>query len=235
MTFANRAGLAAIALAAGIGLTGCGSETAGDATPADETSATAETTVSSTSEAPAPQTPAAGADITVEQYIAENGIEATPMRQGDPGAPTVTLPFPPGWVAIGDSAPEDAFDGIMFTGDPPAPAPATIVAFVTELTGNVDPAKILEYAPKSTLALPGFQGATSGQQGTLGGYDATQIGGFYKKEDGGPDWLIAEKTAVIPTDGGVLMLKLTAEGPEDLAIQLMEATAAIDEQTTITP
>ena len=30
-------------------------------------------------------------------------------------------------------------------------------------------------------------------------------------------------------------LKLTAEGPEDLAIQLMEATAAIDEQTTITP
>ena len=40
---------------------------------------------------------------------------------------------------------------------------------------------------------------------------------------------------MIPSQGGLFVLKITADGTEDLAIQMMEATAAIDEQATITP
>ena len=46
---------------------------------------------------------------------------------------------------------------------------------------------------------------------------------------------IAQKTVVIPGQDGLYVLQLNADGLEDQIGALMDATSAIDEQTTITP
>ena len=40
---------------------------------------------------------------------------------------------------------------------------------------------------------------------------------------------------MIPGQDGLFMLQINAEGTEDQAMPLMDATQAIDDQTTITP
>ena len=232
MTIAMRAGVAAIAAVAfGIGLSGCGSDPSGEASKASATSTTSE--AAATSAAPTTSPPIAGPGMTIDQYVEENGIVATPVLRGEPGAPTINLPLPEGWEVAGDRGPTGAYDAIIYTAPPPSPAPPTIVTFVTKLTGNVDPAKIIEYAPNETLNLPGFQGADNGKKSSLGGFDATQIGGFYAKD--GINRLVAQKTAVVPGQDGLFVIKIMADGAEDLAMPMMDATSAIDEQTTITP
>lgn len=237
MSIAMRAGIAAIAaVALGIGLSGCSSDSTDGKPTAGQTSTTSESATTSeatSSAAPATPPPAAASGMTIDQYVEENGIVATPVQQGDPGAPTITLPIPEGWEPAGDRGPAGAYDALMYTAPPPSPTPPTIVAFVTKLTGDVDLAKILEYAPTETRNLPGYNGAESGKPSTLGGFEATQIGGFYTKD--GINRLVAQKTTVIPTEGGVFVLKIIADGSEDLAMPMMDATAAIDDQTTITP
>lgn len=238
MTIAMRAGVAAVAaVALGIGLSGCTSDSTGGEPKAAEASTPSEPTTTSepatSSAAPAAPPPAATAGMTIDQYVEANGIVSTPVMQGDPGAPTITLPLPEGWEVAGDRGPAGAFDALIYTAPPPSPTPPSIVAYVTKLTGDVDPAKILEYAPNETRSLPGYNGAETGKPSTLSGFDATQIGGFYTKD--GIDRLVAQKTTVIPTEGGVFVLKIIADGTEDLAMPMMDATAAIDEQTTITP
>jgi hypothetical protein len=236
MTIAMRAGVAAIAaVALGIGLSGCGSDSSSEKTTTGEASAASESAPSSaapTSAAPTP-TPAAGSGMTIDQYVEENGIVATPVRKGDPGAPTITLPIPDGWAEAGPDGPAGAYDALVYSAAPPAPNPPTIVAVVTKLTGDVDPAKIAEYAPNEMRNRPGFEGPEAGQTSDLAGFEATQIGGFYSQD--GVQRLIAQKTVIIPGQDGLFVLKITADGGEDLAMQMMEATAAIDEQTTIVP
>ncbi len=158
------------------------------------------------------------------------------MKRGDPGAPpTIDLPFPDGWEDMGPNTPEWAYGGIVFTADPAmAQDPPTIIAIVSKLTGNVDPAKILEYAPGEIQNLEGFEGGPdTGQPGELSGFDATQIGGMYVRD--GVTRMIAQKTVVIPGQDGLYVLQLNADGTEDQAMPLMDATAAIDEQAKITP
>jgi hypothetical protein len=167
-------------------------------------------------------------------YIKESGIVESPVHRGDPGSPTIDLPFPPGWEDAGNRTPEWAYGAILFTGDPAmAQDPPTIIALVSKLTGNVDPAKILEYAPGEIKNLPGYEGAPEGSPSTLSGFDATQIGGTYTKD--GVKRAIAQKTVVIPGQDGLYVLQLNADGTEDQMGPLMDATSAIDEQTTITP
>ncbi|MGE0218072.1 LpqN/LpqT family lipoprotein [Mycolicibacterium sp.] len=235
MTIPMRTGVIAIAaVALGIGLSACGSDTTTDeaTTSATETSAATET--SEATDAPTTTPEAAGPAKTIVDYIKENGITETPVKRGDPGAPTIDLPFPQGWEDAGANAPEWAYGAIVFTADPAMAAdPPTIVAIVSKLTGNVDPAKILEFAPGEIRNLPEYEGPDAGQESELSGFDAVQIGGTYVRD--GATRLIAQKTVVIPGQDGLYVLQLNADGTEDQAIPLMDATQAIDEQTTITP
>ena len=124
--------------------------------------------------------------------------------------------------------------GAIVSTDPTfAQDPPTIIALVSKLAGNVDPAKILEYAPGEIKNLPGYDGSQDGSSSTLSGFDATQIGGTYTKD--GVKRAIAQKTVVIPGQDGLYVLQLNADGTEDQMGALMDATNTIDEQTTITP
>ncbi|WP_240761110.1 LpqN/LpqT family lipoprotein [Mycolicibacterium sp. CR10] len=236
-TISMRAGVIAIAaVALGIGLSGCGSDTKTEESTSASTSASATESESETSSSEAPTTSAeaAGPAMTIADYVKENNITEAPVKRGDPGAPTIDLPFPPGWEDMGAQTPEWAYGGIVFTGDPAmATTPPTIIAIVSKLSGNVDPAKILEYAPGEIQNLEGYEGADTGQPSELGGFDATQVGGTYVRD--GVTRMIAQKTVVIPGQDGLFVLQLNADGTEDQAIPLMDATQAIDDEATITP
>jgi hypothetical protein len=233
MTRSLRAGVIAVAaIAIGIGLSGCGSNTKSAPSTSKQTSTESSATTSKAP--PATKSPqAAGPNKTIVDYIKENGIVEAPVHRGDAGAPTINLPFPPGWEDAGNRTPNWAYAAIVSTDPAMAQDPPTIITLVSKLTGNVDPAKILEYAPGEIKNLPGYDGATDGSPSTLGGFDATQIGGTYTKD--GVKRAIAQKTVVIPGQDGLFVLQLNADGTEDQMGSLMDATGVIDEQTTITP
>jgi Probable lipoprotein LpqN len=226
MTQSLRAGVIAVAaIAVGVGLSGCGSDTKSEPSTSKQTSAA--------TAAPTTSAQAAGPSHTIVDYIKENSITETPVHRGDPGSPSINLPFPPGWQDAGDRTPDWAYGAIVFTDPAVAQDPPTIIALVSKLTGNVDPAKILEYAPGEIKNLPGYDGAGEGSPSSLGGFDATQIGGTYTKD--GAKRAIAQKTVVIPGQDGLYVLQLNADSTENQMGALMDATSAIDEQTTITP
>jgi hypothetical protein len=223
-------GIAIAAVALGLALAGCGSDTKTATTTSKETTSTSATTTSQA--APTTSAKAAGPNYTIFDYIRENGIAETSVHRGDPGSPTIDLPFPPGWESAGANTPAWAYDEILFTDPAAAADPPTIIAVVSKLTGNVDPAKILEFAPGEVKNLPGYEGAAAGSPSTLGGFEAVQLGGTYVKD--GVKRLIAQKTVVIPVQDGLCVLQLNADGLEAQMTTLMEATDIIDKQTTIT-
>ncbi|BBY45965.1 hypothetical protein MCEL_42600 [Mycolicibacterium celeriflavum] len=226
-----RAGIIAVAaVALGLGLAGCGSDTTSEpAAPSEKTS----TSAASNPAPPPAAAKATGSNYTIVDYIRDNEIVETPVKRGDPGAPTIDLPFPPGWSDAGPRAPEWAYGAIVSDDPAMAQDPPTVIALVSKLTGNVDPAKVLEFAPGEIQNLPGYEGAEEGSPSELSGFDAVQIGGTYTKD--GVLRAIAQKTVVIPGQDGLFVLQLNADGREDQMGALMDATAVIDEQTTITP
>ncbi len=228
-------GMAAAAAVLSLALAGCGSDGKSESTSSAEesTSATSaeatETSAATSSAAAAP----AGENYTIAEYIKDNGITEAQIRRGADGAPTVNLPTPPGWIDAGPGTPDWAYSQIVYTDPSMPPPPPTITAIMSKLTGDVDGAKVLEFAAGELKNLPEFDGPAEGQPGKLGGFDAVQVGGTYVKD--GKNLLVAQKTTVIPADDGVFVLQINAEGTEEQMGPLMDATSAIDEETTITP
>lgn len=228
--------LAACALT--IALVGCGSDvTAGQPTAQDtvqpsQTSESAEASDEASPEAEPEQ--ASGPHYTIVDYIRDNGITETPVHRGDPGTPVLDIPIPAGWQDAGSGTPEWAWSAMVATDPAFADDPPTIIALMSRLTGDVDPAKILEYAPNEIKNLPGFDGEGSeGTADSLSGFDAYQIGGVYLRD--GERRLIAQKTVVIPGSDGLYVLQLNADGTEDQMGPLLDATTTIDEKAVITP
>ena len=163
-------GIAIVAVVLGLALAGCGS---------DENKDLATVSKKTSSSSAAPFTTTAPYALSIPDYIKQNGITETPVKRGDPGSPEINLPVPPGWEDLGPQTPAWAWGGMKFTGDPAMAAhPPTIIALLSKLSGNVDPAKILEYAPGEMKNLPGYEGDGVGSASTLGGFDAWQVGGF---------------------------------------------------------
>lgn len=229
MSSSVRGGVVAIAVVAlGLGLAGCSSDT-----EKESTDTTAETTTTTTSEAaPTTSAQAAGPHYTIVDYVRDNNLTEEPVKRDTPGAPVVTMPMPPGWADAGPKTPQWAYNAILFTAPEFSADPPTVVALMSKLTGNADPAKILEFAAGEIQNLPNYEGGDKGQPSKLAGFDAVQLGGLYVKD--GVRRAIAQKTVVIPVDNALYVLQLNADGREDQMGVLMDATVAIDEQTTIT-
>ena len=221
-----RAGVVAIAaVALGIGLAGCGSDTK----TAPSTSSKETTSESNTA------TSKAGPDKTIADYIKENNIIETPVHRGDPGSPTIDLPVPTNWHDVGSHAPKGAYDAMQYSDPATAADRPTLIVYVAKLAGNVDAAKILEYAPAEIQKLPGYEGPQVGGPTKLGGFDATQIGGSYTKN--GVKRAVGQMTAVIPGQDGLYVLQLNADsiGKQDQVQALAVATGVIAQQAKITP
>jgi hypothetical protein len=221
----KRLTVATISVALSLALVGCGNDHKSASQSSTSTSTSTSTTSSATSSAPA-----AKAKNTIADYVKDNHITETPVHHGDPG-PNVDLPVPAGWQLNQNAG--TSYGGIVLT-QPSNPADQpTISALYSKLSGDVDAAKLIQYAPGEVQNLPGYQGTGDGAASTLGGFQAWQLNGTYQK-DGGTR-VIAQKTVVIPSQGAVFVLQLNAEGPQADQGPLMDATNIIDDQTTITP
>lgn len=216
---------ATVTVALSLALVGCGS----DHKSGNQSSTSTSTTTSASNSASATSSaPAAGAKYTIADYVKDNLIAEAPVHRGDPGSPTINLPLPPGWK-VADNV-NTSYGGIV-SEQPTNPAdPPIIAALVSKLTGDVDPAKIIQFAPGELQNLPGFQGS-DGTASTLGGYQAWQLNGTYQKD--GATRVVAQKTVVIPGQGVLFVLQLNANAPQSDQGPLMDATNVIDDQTTI--
>ena len=178
-------------------------------------------------------TQAAGPNPTIQDYLKENNIQEAAVHRGDPGSPTIDLPFPPDWSDAGQQTPEWAYGAIVYDKPEDPSDPPSIIALVSKLTGNVDPAQILALAPGELKNLPEFEALGDGSKSTLSGFDAVQLGGNYVKD--GKKRIIAQKTVVIPGSDGLYVLQMNADALDGQEGPLMDATSVIDEKTTITP
>ncbi|MGP4055051.1 LpqN/LpqT family lipoprotein [Mycobacterium sp. 4D054] len=228
----------AIAAALAVVATSCTTSTDGTGTAAAPGSTDATTSPSvaapSTSRiAPRQQAPG-GPAMTISDYLAQNGIEESPVGRGDPGAPIIDLPIPDGWEDAGDDTPEWAYAAIVYTGPGAAEYTPSIVALLSKLVGDVDPQALLQASAGEASNLPGWTPMSEGKLTTLGEFPAFQLGGTWVQN--GVTKLAAQKTVVIPgRDGSWYVLQLNADGLENQIDIIGPATLAIDDQTTITP
>lgn len=188
-------------------------------------------TSTSTAAASAPSTsePPSGPNETIADYIKKNHIQATTITHGTPGAPTIELPVPEGWIRIPDS-PDAQYFGIVFNAPTNSDDPPMITARLEKLTGSVDTGKLLAVAPGEVKNLPGYVGGNC-EQTTLSGYPACQLGGSYTKN--GVTRVTAQKTVVIQREDGVYVLQIDAAGLQADTAALNAAAGVIDEKTRI--
>ena len=174
-----------------------------------------------------------GQNETITKYIKENGITSSAVHLGDPGAPKIVIALPQGWSDLGEDTPGYAYGAVQLDTAADPNDPPTIVVLLSKLTGDVDPAKILEYAPGELRNLPKYQPAAEPITDKLSGFDAIQLAGLYERD--GKNRTIAQKTVVIPADGAVYVLQMNADALKTDAASLIQATEVIDKQTKITP
>ena len=218
---------AAIATAAlGLALVGCGSDNKSTTTSTSTGTSTSTSTATSSATSTAP---ASGAKYTIADYIRDNKITETPVHRGDPG-PTIDLPLPPGWKVIEGNT-GTSYGGIVLAQPANPNDPPTIVAQVSKLTGDVDQAKLIQYASGDLQNLPGYDGS-AGNASALGGFAAWQLSGSYTKN--GVKRIAAQKTVIIPAQGAVFVLELDADALDSDQGALMDGVNIIDDQTTIT-
>jgi len=174
-----------------------------------------------------------GQNQTIRQYIKDNQIESTAVQVGDPGAPKIVIALPQGWSDLGTDTPPRAYGAVQFDTAADSNDPPTIVVLLSKLTGDVDPVKILEYAPGELRNLPNYVAASEPITDKLSGFDAIQLAGLYERD--GTQRTIAQKTVVIPANDAVYVLQMNADALKSDAATLMQATEVIDKQTKITP
>ena len=179
--------------------------------------------------------PAPGsAGMTIPEYFSQDDITVTPVRRGDPGTPAITFPLPPGWSDAGPDAPEGTYGAAFYDDSVDPDYPPSIVVLLSKLSGNADPAKILEYAPGELEALPDYTVVSEPETSTLSGFEAVQLGGLYTRKDG-VERIIAQKTVVIPAQDALYVLQMNVDVPKAEGPVLQEVTGSLDESAKIAP
>lgn len=227
-------GVAAAVTALAVVLSGCGSDSKTATSSSSESKSSSSTETTTSKKPTVTETPdaAAGPNPTIADYIAENKIQETGIKMGDPNAPAVNLPVPDGWQVLPpEQAPEYAYGAIVYTGPEFEADPPNIVALMSKLDGDVDPQKIIDLAPGELNNLPDYKPGNEGENSTLGDYPAYVLGGTYTRD--GATRFIAQKTVVIPAADGLYVLQLNVDGPDAAGDVLASATEKIDSDTTI--
>jgi len=227
MSMITTVGLCAVTLS--VSLAGC------NATKTEvksEASSAASSVAASSSAAATPDMPA-GPHKTIADYVNDNKIIETPFKKGEPGAPVFDLPTVPDWELAGARTPAWAYGAIVYQKAANPNDPPFVTAIISKLTGDVDPAKILEYAPGMLQNLPGYTQDGDVQKSTVSGFDATEFQATYLKGD--ERRYIAQETIVIPgRDGSVFVVQLNADAPQDQGQVVRDAARVINADTKIT-
>ncbi|MFZ0834385.1 MAG: LpqN/LpqT family lipoprotein [Mycobacterium sp.] len=219
-------GVALAAISLGLGLVGCGKDSKSDdkTTTSTSTSTSTSTTTTTTSAQPS-------SFESFDDYLKANKIGETIVHHDTPGAPVIDLPVPAGWSQLPES--EDApYGGIVLDAPADPNDPANFRALLEKLSGNFNTDELLAASVSDLRSQQNFDGG-EGQKSTLGGYPAYQILGSYTKD--GAQRIGAQKTVIIEGKDGMYLLALIGRGPEADSDAIRQATAVVDEKTTITP
>ncbi len=145
--------------------------------------------------------------------------------------PKIALPMPPGWADAGAATPSYAYNAIVGVDPVLQPDPPTVIVVLSKLTGDVNPAQILELAPNELLNLPDFDGSEP-QPGKISGFDDVAIAGKYTRN--GQARTIAQITTVIPAKDGVYVLQINVEGTYEQTEVVIQVVDTIAKKATIT-
>jgi len=178
-----------------------------------------------------PVTGTAGRLPTLSDYIKQNSITEAPAKHDDPDVPKIVLPMPPGWADAGPATPAYAYNAAVGTDPALQPDPPTVVAVLSKLTGDVDPAQILDLAPNEVRNLPDFNGSDP-QATKFSNFDATAISGRYTRK--GQKRVIEQTTVAIPVKDGLYVLQINVDGVEEQTPVLMQIVDVIAEKSVIT-
>ena len=168
---------------------------------------------------------------TLYRYIADNKIAEVRFKRGEPGTPTIEFPFPPGWSSAGDRTPDWAYGAIVYDKPKDPQDPPYMVAIASKLSGDVDPAKILEYAPGQLNNLPDFTPLHDPMKDSLSGFAAMDFAGTYVR-DGQPR-VIGQQTIVVPGKDALFVLQLNGDAPKGEAQPVLDAAKFIADHTKI--
>jgi len=174
-----------------------------------------------------------GPHKTIADYVTDNKIVETPFKKGEPGAPVFDFPTPPDWELAGADTPAWAYGAIVYKKAVNPNDPPFVTAIISKLTGDVDPAKILEYAPGMLQNLPGYIQDGDVQKSTVSGFDSIKFQATYLRGD--ERRYIAQETIVVPgKDGAVFVVQANADAPQDQGQIVRDATKVINADTKIT-
>ncbi|CDO32135.1 LpqN/LpqT family lipoprotein [Mycolicibacterium porcinum] len=184
-----------------------------------------------TSDAETTTTPKpAGHAFTIADYIKQSGIVETQVHRGDPGAPAFTMPTPPGWIDAGPRTPAWAYSAIV--NDPVNPTePPSVVSLISKLAGDVDPNKLLEFAPNELQNLTDYKPSGDVSRGEISGFPTVHLAGTYAK--GNQRRAITQTTVVIQAPGNLYVLQINADATERDKQALTDINKAIEAQATI--
>lgn len=225
---------AVAAMALAVTLAGCGSDSSSDSSASSATSSAAASTSSASTSAslePRDIDDAAGTNFTIADYIKDNNITETPIKMGDPDAPTIDLPIPEGWSPAGEDTPDYAYAAIVYTGDDASGSDYTpnFVALLSRLEGSVDADALIEAAGGELKNLPSAE-IVDERKATLSGFPAYEIAATYDLE--GTAALSAQKTVIITTPSGeTYILQLNGTSDQAQADILGDAANTIDTAT----
>lgn len=210
-----------------VALSGCTSKT--ESKPA--ASASSATSSAAPSSLVLPEKPT-GPHMTIADYVQENKIIEAPVTKDEPGAPTIHFAMPPDWKSAGARKPEWAYGAIVYDKAKDPADPPFMTAIFSKLTGDVDAAKVLEYAPGMLENLPGYEQDGDFKKGTLSGFESIAFQGSYQQDN--TRRYIAQKTVVIPKDGALFVLQLNADAPIGQDDVIRQAADVINRETKIT-
>ena len=230
LSVVTTAGLCAVMLS--VTLAGCNATKTESKPEASSAASSASSSAAASSTLAVPDMPT-GPHKTIADYVNDNKIIETPYKKDEPGAPVFDFPTPPDWELAGSKTPEWAYGAIVYQ-KPANPAdPPFVLAIISKLTGDVDPAKILEYAPGLLQNLPGYIQDGDVQKTTLSGFDSIKFQASYLKDE--ERRYIAQETVVIPgKDGAIFVLQLNADAPKDQGQVIRDAAQVINADTKIT-
>ncbi|WP_422745236.1 LpqN/LpqT family lipoprotein [Mycobacterium sp. WMMD1722] len=224
-------GAAAVVALVVVAASACGSGPSEETTVSSGGSTTLPPVVTDTAVPPQSQM---AQNYTIKNFIQDNGLVETVLHPGDPGAPTVTMPLPPGWVDAGADTPQWAWSA-MYLNDPALlPDPPNIVTIVSKLTGPGDLGRVLFYAPGELKAKTAYRG-TNGTPLRVSGFDGIQMEGSFLREQDNSRRAIEQTTVVFPAPDGVYVMQINADSSEANANLLEQAMQTVNTQTVITP
>ncbi len=170
-------------------------------------------------------------DITLHQYIVDNRIAELRFTRGEPGTPDVSFPMPPGWRPAGDRTPEWAYGAIVYDKAKNPQDPPYMIAIASKLSGDIDPATVLDYAPGQLNKLPGFTPFHAPTRRSVSGFEALDYTGTYLRQ--GQPRAIGQQTIVVPGKDALFVLQLNGDAPKGEEQPVLDAAKIIDEKTVI--